>query len=186
MAISRRRLYRKSHSQAERLETRALLSTITVTSLDDNENFDGEITLREAVKAANEDTSIDGSVAGSGADTIVFAAGLEGKVQLSLGLQVTDNLIVDGPGIDEIAIDTDAGDVFWIGAPNTSLEISGTTISGGDAGVMNTHEGAQITLRDTVVTGNTIGVDSSQGSVAVLASVVDGQARVSKSVAVSW
>src|SRR5262249_44500061 len=37
---------------------------------------DGQISLREAIQAANTDTSVDGSVAGSGADTIVFAPAL--------------------------------------------------------------------------------------------------------------
>ena len=44
----------------ERLETRALLSAITVNSLADNLTAgDGLVTLREAIAAANADTTTD-------------------------------------------------------------------------------------------------------------------------------
>ena len=51
---------------------------ITVTSSADNTTVDGQVTLREAVQAANTDISVDGSTAGSGDDTIVFDASLAG------------------------------------------------------------------------------------------------------------
>ncbi len=99
-----RRLKRKC--SVEPLESRALLSTITVTSLADNQ--DGEVTLREAVLAANEDRSVDGSVAGSGSDVIKFDPSLAGgTIELQLGeLLVTKTLTVDGPSQ---RIDIDAG-----------------------------------------------------------------------------
>ncbi|MFM7831653.1 MAG: CSLREA domain-containing protein, partial [Planctomycetaceae bacterium] len=60
------------------LENRILPATITVTSLDDNLNADGFITLREAIQAANTNKAVDGSVAGTvGEDTIVFAPALD-------------------------------------------------------------------------------------------------------------
>ncbi len=61
---------------AETLEDRALLATITVTSLADNATVDGQVTLREAIQAANTDSAVDGSTAGAGGDTITFASGL--------------------------------------------------------------------------------------------------------------
>lgn len=73
----------------ESLEDRALLATIMVTSLDDAVTNDSNVTLREAIQAAETDQSVDGSVAGSGADTILFAP------QLFLGgdrvLSLTDS-----------------------------------------------------------------------------------------------
>lgn len=63
---------RRERNSIEPLEDRTLLSTITVTSLADNLTSDGQVTLREAIQAANSDSSVDGSTAGSGADTIVF------------------------------------------------------------------------------------------------------------------
>ena len=59
---------------SERLEERTLLTQpfITVTSLADNTTQDGLVTLREAIQAAETDTSVDGSETGNGADRIVF------------------------------------------------------------------------------------------------------------------
>ena len=63
-------------TRGEYLEERTLLSAITVTSLADNTTVDGLVTLREAIQAAETDSSVDGSTAGSGADEIVFDASL--------------------------------------------------------------------------------------------------------------
>ncbi len=94
---------------SEQLEVRNLLSTITVTSLDDDEVADGEVTLREAVRAANTDTSVDGSNTGSGADRIVFAEGLAGgAIQLQSGaFEITQSLVIRGPN-QRITIDAGA------------------------------------------------------------------------------
>ena len=48
----------------EPLEARIAPATIVVTSLGDDFVVDGKVTLAEAIKAANTDTSIDGSVVG--------------------------------------------------------------------------------------------------------------------------
>ncbi len=60
-------------------------ATITVNSTDDNTTGgDGLVTLREAVAAANADSSTDLGEIGSGADTIVFDAALAGgTIELS-------------------------------------------------------------------------------------------------------
>jgi hypothetical protein len=65
-----------------------MLAVITVDSLLDNFNpdapaTDGMITLREAVLAANNDSVVGDSPAGSGADTIQFHSSLSGNVDLS-------------------------------------------------------------------------------------------------------
>jgi hypothetical protein len=57
----------------ESLEDRIAPATITVTSLDDNTSGDGKATLREASQAAKTDAPVDGSTAGSGADSSDFA-----------------------------------------------------------------------------------------------------------------
>lgn len=67
----------------ETLEDRHLLATITVTSLDDNLTVNGQVTLREAIRAAELDISVDGSQAGAGADVIEFHTSLEGVIHLS-------------------------------------------------------------------------------------------------------
>ena len=59
------------------------MATVTVTTLADSLATNGQVSLREALQAANTDMSVDGSAAGAGADTIVFAAGLNGDVDLA-------------------------------------------------------------------------------------------------------
>src|SRR5262245_15641417 len=82
--IHRRRSSRTSHARClriELLEDRRVLAALVVTSPDDNTTNDGLVTLREAIKAANEDTvadAIEGTQTGSGVDTIQFSAGLNG------------------------------------------------------------------------------------------------------------
>ena len=75
-----------------------MLTLITVTSLEDNLDADGEVTLREAVLAANTDQSIDGSAAGQGPDVIGFADGLEGTISLVNSLQVREDVVIYGHG----------------------------------------------------------------------------------------
>jgi CSLREA domain-containing protein len=54
----------------------ARAATITVNTTDDELNYDGDCSLREAILAANTDTAVDGCTAGSGADTITLPAGI--------------------------------------------------------------------------------------------------------------
>lgn len=79
---SQRRL-RSVQSSPEVMESRALLATIIVTSTADNQIVDGQVTLREAVLAANTDLSVDGSVPGTAEDVIVFASNLSGPITLN-------------------------------------------------------------------------------------------------------
>jgi CSLREA domain-containing protein len=73
------------------------MATITVTTLDDVVlDADGKISLREAIMAANGDTTVDG-VTGSGADTIVFDASLAGGISaLTTQFVPTGTLTIDG------------------------------------------------------------------------------------------
>lgn len=98
----RRRQWRRG---PEALEERCLLSTITVTSLEDNVAVDGDVTLREAVQAANTDRSVDGSAAGNGADTIRFADGLAGAIELDDVIVIKSAITVVGNGIEQTQLD---------------------------------------------------------------------------------
>jgi CSLREA domain-containing protein len=94
----------------EKLEDRSTPALITVTSLADalSGPDDGQITLREAIQAANRDVSIDGSTAGAGADTIQFDEGIAGGIvdlQLiggtTLGrnaFEITSDITIQGSG----------------------------------------------------------------------------------------
>src|SRR5262245_14547300 len=87
----------------EALEDRALLSVFTVTDLADS----GAGSLRQAILDAN---------AQPGIDLIDFAAGLQGTIALSSGqLDITDGLLVTGPGARQLAVSgNDASRVFAI------------------------------------------------------------------------
>ncbi len=81
-----------------------MLAAITVTSLADNLFVDGAVTLREAIQAANTNTSVDGSTAGDvGADTILFDATLFATPQtITFGaqLEITETLTIDATSLD--------------------------------------------------------------------------------------
>ncbi|MBS0263789.1 MAG: hypothetical protein JSS02_17755, partial [Planctomycetes bacterium] len=159
---------------AEVLETRTLLSTITVTSLADNSLVDGKVTLREAIKAANTNLSVDGSVAGeaTGQDIIQFAPGLTGKIQLSgSSLAITSSVRIVGNGAANTVID--AGGLFRVfSISNTSgnVDFVGVTISGGKttssfnhgAGILYSATGT-LTLQDSVISGNATTANRSYG-----------------------
>ena len=103
-----RRSVRRRPVASDALETRCLLSTITVTSLADNTDSDGEVTLREAIQAANTDTAVDGSVAGDGADRIEFAPELAGgTIKLTNGpFEVSESVVIRSPN-QRVTIDAE-------------------------------------------------------------------------------
>jgi hypothetical protein len=102
----------------ESLEDRSLLSTFAVLNLNDS----GAGSLRQTILDANS---------APGADTIVFAKGVTGRIALTSGeLAVTDNLTINGPGASAITISgNDASRVFEIVGANVA--ISGLTIANG-------------------------------------------------------
>ena len=133
-----------------------------ITSLDDA----GPGSLRAAIEAASEhpDTS----------SAIAFAEGLDGAIVLETPLpDLVKELEIVGPGPDRLAItrDPEADDfrIFTAGS-GSRVAISGVTISGGRAGVVDlpgelfgdvvagggllVAEGAELTLRAAVVRDN--------------------------------
>ena len=139
-------------------------ATITVTSTADNTTEDAQITLREAIIAANTDTKADSSIpgstgTGSGADTIVLPSGT--ITILSALPEVTTNIVFDGPGASQAVI-TKSDDVtvriFSVtGNPNVAFE--GITINGGNSGagngggISNLSTGI-VTIQDCVISNN--------------------------------
>ncbi len=101
----------------EPLEDRRMLAVITVDSLADNTNADGLITLREAILAANNDgiaDAIEGTQAGSGEDTILFDASLDGEsITLTMGeLVIETSMTVDAGGLTNgLTIDASGNDL---------------------------------------------------------------------------
>jgi hypothetical protein len=74
-------------------------ATLTVNDLSDNTTAgNGQVTLREAIIAANADTMTDLGQSGSGADTIDLSA-LSGEIQLQDSLPaITSAIALKGPG----------------------------------------------------------------------------------------
>lgn len=141
---------RRARLGIEALEDRTVPALITVTSLADNVVDDGQVTLREAIEAANSDTSVDGSTSGSGADTIVFAPALFSSGPATINLSVVGDTTVGpsafhissalsilGPSGSSGLTITRAGDaptmrLFTVGATG-DLALQNLTLSGGAA-----------------------------------------------------
>jgi hypothetical protein len=129
------------------LEDRTLLSTFTVTNLDNS----GAGSLRQAVLDAN---------ATPGSDVIDFAPGLQGTIVLTTGpLGITDHLQIHGPGAAQLAVSgNDASRVFEI-AGGVSVGIAGLTITRGHGfGVAGAilNAGGDLTLLSDVLLNNRV------------------------------
>jgi hypothetical protein len=131
----------------ERLEERTVPSTFTVRNLADS----GPGTLRQAVLDAN---------ANPGPDVIRFAhAARDGTIALTGGqLNITDNLTIDGPGAERLAVSgNDVSRVFQI-SPGVAVSIDALTVTHGHAllrggGILNA---GTLTLSDAVVSDNQV------------------------------
>ncbi|MFM7919134.1 MAG: right-handed parallel beta-helix repeat-containing protein, partial [Planctomycetaceae bacterium] len=175
------------------LENRILPATITVTSLDDNLNADGFITLREAIQAANTNKAVDGSVAGSvGEDTIVFAPGLDTSAGLIASLAmsgeqftISESLKITGNGSLKTVIDASSSSrIFFVSSGSLTLEK--LTLQNGNLGADSgtgdlRNSGAAIllassgtlTINDCRIQENTTaGAFSSGGAVASVSGAV--------------
>jgi hypothetical protein len=130
----------------ERLEDRTVPSTFTVYNLADS----GIGSLRAAIADANIHP---------GADVIAFASSLRGTVTLSSGeLNITDNLHIDGPGANRLAVSgNDASRVFEIGS-GVGVSIEDLTVTHGHGllrggGILNA---GALTLSHAVVSDNQV------------------------------
>ncbi len=159
------------------------LATITVTNDLDAATLaalsgDGGISLREAIEAANTDSSVDGSVAGIGADDIRFAPGVT-LINLVDELAINEALTIDGNGTN-VTIQGD-GTPFRIfnvtaGAPTTFnfLTITGGNTTGNGGGI---NSDGTVTLNNSTVSGNS--ANSLGGGIYSSAAVTLDQSTVS-------
>ncbi|MEM0922522.1 MAG: hypothetical protein AAGI13_05715 [Pseudomonadota bacterium] len=154
------------------------MATITVTTLDDITANDGQTSLREALRMANNTGQ---------ADEIVFAEGLSGTVTLVDGaLEITRDVAilgdVDGDGTGDITIDASgASRVLSVVSGDGSLD--GLTLTGGyvagTGGGVSLSSGASLTVTDSQISGNTAygaagGGIYSAGTLTVVNSTIDG------------
>ncbi|MFK7817790.1 MAG: choice-of-anchor Q domain-containing protein [Planctomycetaceae bacterium] len=172
----RRNMSRHGSAVTESLEARALLSTITVTSLGDTVEDDGVVTLREAIQAANTDTSVDGSVAGSGFDTIVFDPSLDGDViQLADTIKITESVSIEGRGSESTRIrGRRSRDGFRVETAGVELSVSGVRMTQHASAIRQTghtsEAGNSTTVRNSrfrfnrraIVTGSALAVANTE------------------------
>ena len=151
----------------EPLEDRRVLATITVTSLADNMDVDGQVTLREAIEAANTNTSVDGSEAGGPQgilDEIVFQPGLAGTIDLK-GTELVvsspiGNLQITGPGKDLLTINAHQQSRHFHVTTDISLILEGVTLTGGSVagnGGAILHDGlffSAVIVRNSTIRNN--------------------------------
>ena len=144
----------------ERLEDRTVPAVITVTSAADNLTVNGQVTLREALQAANTDASVDGSTAGSGVDTIVFAAGLAGQT-ITLGgthLLISSSLTINGLGVRISG--NNQSRIFQVDA-GTTVTLSGLTLNDGNGGPEGggIRNSGTLTISNSTISGNSADFD---------------------------
>ena len=129
------------------MEDRKLLSTFTVTNLNDS----GAYSLRAGIQ--------------SGDATIAFAPGLHGTITLTSELLINHSVTIDGPGANELSVSgNNSSRVFEVAAGQVA--ISGLTIAdgqevAGNGGGILVDAGATLNLDQVVVAGNSAYADSS-------------------------
>jgi CSLREA domain-containing protein/uncharacterized repeat protein (TIGR01451 family) len=167
-----------------------LAASIIVDTYDDELNVDGDCSLREAIQAANTDSSVDNCGAGSGADMIALDVGtytlsLAGSGEdgnQSGDLDIVDDLTITGlamvdTGVDGLqqdrVFDVHAGTVFL-----SDLSVRNGFISfPGDGG--NVRNRARLRLTNVGVGGGDAstggGIFNDQGGdVGIVGSVISG------------
>ncbi|MGD1700197.1 Calx-beta domain-containing protein, partial [Dapis sp. BLCC M229] len=177
-----------------------VFADITVNSTDDPLIInvgDGLVTLREAIAAANNDTTTDLGETGSGADTIIFDPAVFGTPQTITIIpfpplaippstttprpfSVTDDLTIEGTGAANLTISGDnTSRVFNIS--NATVTISDVTISNGSAtngGGIYAYSGTTVTINNSTISGNSAtsngGGIYSEGSITLDNSTISG------------
>ena len=116
--------------------------TITVNTTDDENNQDGDCSLREAIIAANLNQAVDACPAGGGFDILVLPAGtylfsLSGidNTAEAGDLDITESLSIEGDGPFSTIIDANGLDRVFEILNGSQVEISQLTITGGDSGI---------------------------------------------------
>lgn len=134
--FNRRQRFSTVAAAVEVVEDRRVLSTFTVSNLNDS----GEGSLRDAIAAAN---------ANPGADLIHFQRRLAGTITLTTGqMEITDDLTIQGNGAHRLTISgNETSRVFQMGGAETDVEMKDLTIANGrsmvkeDVGITLTRGG---------------------------------------------
>jgi CSLREA domain-containing protein len=155
----------------------AQAATLTVTTVADELNNDGDCSLREAVRAANLDAAVDACAAGSGADVILLPRGNYRLTRLGFGedaaatgdLDIMADLAIRGAGADVSVIDGVALDRVVHVMDDVNAAIARVTIRNGvggpDFGQGGIYEGAGIANYGTLVVADSVVRDNRAPSV---------------------
>ena len=141
----------------------AYAAVITVDTDEDENNSDGDCSLREAIQAANTDTAVDNCTPGSDHDEIQFSLTLPAIITLTLGDIAIENdpLTLTGPGATQLAISgNDTFRIFDVAA-NIPVTISGLTLQNGHTAVSGgaIRSEGPLTMSDAVLLNNSAGSD---------------------------
>jgi CSLREA domain-containing protein len=159
---------------------------IAVNTVGDEDDSDGDCSLREAIYAANNDVVRDACIAGSG-DDVIDLTGVAGTITLGgTELAISSNLTITGPGADQLTISgNNASRVFNV-AVDVVVVISDVTIANGHStggnggGILNggTLTINRCTFASNRTTGNGGGI-SSHGTATVNSSTFyDNEAKL--------
>jgi CSLREA domain-containing protein len=106
-------------------------AVIAVNTAGDEDNADGDCSLREAIYAANNDVVRDACIAGSG-DDVIDLTGVAGAITLGgTELAISSNLTITGPGADRLTISGNNASRIFNVAVNVVVVISDVTIADG-------------------------------------------------------
>ncbi|MBS1790757.1 MAG: putative Ig domain-containing protein [Acidobacteria bacterium] len=132
---------------------------MVVTTLADEQNTNGQCSLREAIINANTDSQ-SGSTdcpAGSGVDRITFS--VTGTINLAGALpDITQPLVIAGPGANLLTVRRNTGGNYRIfGFAGQSATLSGLTVANGNTSASGGGvfaNGTELVINDCVITGN--------------------------------
>lgn len=165
---------------------------ITVNSLNDVVLNDGLCTLREAINAANSNTTSgsSGSECAAGSDNdVIDLSGLAGTLLLDTELPIlTANITFQGPGSDQLIISRNSSvagfRVFTVSGG--SITIDGLHIMGGEAatGAALLNQGGTVVIRDSLLSSHTASstggaIYNATGTLTVIDSVLDANMALS-------
>ena len=136
-----------------------------VDSLEDLVANDGQITLREALWAANSNAPVNDAPAGRRHpwDRILFHPDLfvAGSATITLTgvpLNIDDAVVIEGPGTDLLTIDADGKSPVLYLNHSYAAELSGLTLTGGRSSIYGSYGGIRnyghLTLDDVQIRGN--------------------------------
>jgi CSLREA domain-containing protein len=147
---------------------------INVNTTDDEINADGDCSLREAIQAANTNTSVDHCATGNPAPTVDVINVPAGTYITSVTLTITDFVTINGAGAGATIIDGgNAVRVFEVNAAQT-VTISNVTVQNGntETGIGGGIENSgTLTVTNSTVRSNSGGI-ANQGTLTVTNSTI--------------